>query len=57
MQVRASRVDRGVDVLVAAGRIGPEGGAALTDEARRRARSGAFFGHIAFVSVLARRPG
>jgi ubiquinone/menaquinone biosynthesis C-methylase UbiE len=50
-------VDRGVDVLVAAGRIGPEGGAALKDEARRRARAGAFFGHIAFVSVLARKPG
>jgi SAM-dependent methyltransferase len=50
-------VDRGVDVLVAAGRIGQECGAALKDEARRRAASGAFFGHIAFVSVLARKAG
>jgi ubiquinone/menaquinone biosynthesis C-methylase UbiE len=48
-------VDRGVDVLVAAGRLGPASGAALKDEARRRADAGAFFGHITFVSVLARK--
>jgi ubiquinone/menaquinone biosynthesis C-methylase UbiE len=48
-------VDRGVDVLVAAGRIGPECGAALKDEARRRVHAGEFFGHISFVSALARK--
>jgi ubiquinone/menaquinone biosynthesis C-methylase UbiE len=48
-------VDRGADMLYAAGRIGEELASALKAEARRRARDGAFFGHIAYVSVVARK--
>jgi hypothetical protein len=49
-------VDRGVDLLAALGSISPDGAAGLKDEARRRVSAGEFFGHISFVSVLARRP-
>jgi ubiquinone/menaquinone biosynthesis C-methylase UbiE len=49
-------VDRGVDVLVTAGRVGPDCAAAMKDEARRRVHAGEFFGHISFVSALARKP-
>jgi SAM-dependent methyltransferase len=50
-------VDRGADLLVAAGRAGPELAAALKTEARRRSEAGSFFGHIAYASVVARRAG
>jgi ubiquinone/menaquinone biosynthesis C-methylase UbiE len=49
-------VDRGADVLSATGVIGAETAAALKAEARRRAEVGMFFGHIAYVSLTARKP-
>jgi ubiquinone/menaquinone biosynthesis C-methylase UbiE len=49
-------VDRGVDVLRSSGRIGDDAAAALRDEARRRVERGGFFGHIAYVSLVASRP-
>jgi ubiquinone/menaquinone biosynthesis C-methylase UbiE len=48
-------VDRGADLLVASGTIGTELAEALKGEARRRVEAGAFFGHISYISVLARR--
>lgn len=50
-----SVIDRGVAELVAAGEIGDELGAALRTEARRRATTGSFFGHIAYASLVARK--
>jgi ubiquinone/menaquinone biosynthesis C-methylase UbiE len=49
-------VDRGADVLARAGTVGAEQAAALKNEGRRRASAGEFFGHISFVSVIARKP-
>ena len=49
-------VDRGADALVGMGRIGEELAAALKAEARRRFDRGHFFGHIAYGSILARKP-
>jgi hypothetical protein len=49
-------VDRGADALVAANRLGEPAAQALKDEARRRAGAGEYFGHIAYASVIARRP-
>ena len=49
-------VDRGADVLAGTGEIGAEHAAALKAEARRRAAAGDFFGHISFVSLIARKP-
>jgi arsenite methyltransferase len=51
-----SWVDLGADALVASGRIGVDMAAALKAEARRRVASGAYFGHIAYMSVVARKP-
>jgi ubiquinone/menaquinone biosynthesis C-methylase UbiE len=51
-----SIVDRGADVLAAAGEIGADTAAALKAEARRRAVAGAFFGHIAYAALTGRRP-
>ena len=48
-------IDRGADVLSAAGSLSVESAEALRQEARRRARDGEFFGHIPFVSVIARK--
>jgi len=45
-------VDRGAEALERDGRIGPDLGAALRAEARRRAASGEFFGHIAYASLI-----
>jgi arsenite methyltransferase len=50
-------VDRGADSLVAAGRLGAEAGEALKSEARRRVEADEFFGHIAYVSLIAEKPG
>lgn len=50
-------VDRGADSLVKDGVIGSELADALKAEARRRVSQGKFFGHIGFVSLLARKPG
>jgi ubiquinone/menaquinone biosynthesis C-methylase UbiE len=50
-------IDRGADTLVAAGGLGEPAAQALKDEARRRVDAGEFFGHIAYASLIARRPG
>jgi SAM-dependent methyltransferase len=49
-------VDRGADALVAAGRIGADMATALKAEARRRVASGEYFGHIAYMSCVTRKP-
>ena len=49
-----SWVDLGADALAAAGRIGADMAAALKAEARRRVASGEYFGHIAYMSLVAR---
>jgi ubiquinone/menaquinone biosynthesis C-methylase UbiE len=49
-------VDRGADLLRAAGLLGDDTAAALKAEARRRVAAGAFFGHIAYASLTARTP-
>ena len=48
-------VDRGVDVLLSAGRIGPDQAETLKAEAQRRSEAKEWFGHIAFASVLGRK--
>ena len=48
-------VDRGADMLQASGTIGQDLAVALKAEARRRAEAGGFFGHIAYLSVIARK--
>ncbi len=49
-------VDRGADALVASGRIGADMAAALKAEALRRVTAGTYFGHIAYMSLVARKP-
>jgi ubiquinone/menaquinone biosynthesis C-methylase UbiE len=49
-------VDLGADALAAAGRIGADMATALKAEARRRVAGGEYFGHIAYMSVVARKP-
>lgn len=49
-------IDRGADALAAAGRLGPHAAEGLKEEARRRAEEGAFYGQIAYASLIARRP-
>lgn len=49
-------VDRGADLLSVQGHIGKETAAALKEEARRRLRTGSFFGHIAYAGLVARKP-
>jgi ubiquinone/menaquinone biosynthesis C-methylase UbiE len=51
-----SWVDLGAAALVASGRIGADMAAALKAEARRRIASGEYFGHIAYMSLVARKP-
>ncbi len=46
-------VERGADILHAGGQIGAETAVALKAEARRRVAAGAFFGHIAYASLVA----
>ncbi len=48
--------DRGADSLVAEGVIGEKLAEGIKAEARRRAETGTFFGSIAFVSIIARKP-
>jgi ubiquinone/menaquinone biosynthesis C-methylase UbiE len=48
-------IDRGIDMLCDSGQISAEAAAALKAEARRRMET--FFGHIAYVSLTARKPG
>ncbi|NLD70138.1 MAG: hypothetical protein GX644_15145 [Limnobacter sp.] len=49
-------VDRGADLLSGQQLIGSETAAALKEEARRRLRAGRFFGHIAYVGLVASKP-
>jgi len=49
-------VDRGADALQKSGRIGGELAAALRTEARRRVKTGEFFGQITYASLIARKP-
>jgi SAM-dependent methyltransferase len=51
----SSWVDLGADALAASGRIGADAAAALKTEARRRVSSGEYFGHIAYMSLVARK--
>jgi hypothetical protein len=48
--------DRGADALAAAGTIGREFADAPKAEARRRVAAHAFFGHVAYASLTARKP-
>ena len=50
-------VDRGADILCGFGQIGDDMAAAVKAEARRRVAMGTFFGHIAYASLTARKPG
>jgi ubiquinone/menaquinone biosynthesis C-methylase UbiE len=47
-------VDRGAELLAREGTVGGDQAEALRTEARRRVTSGEFFGHISFLSVIAR---
>jgi ubiquinone/menaquinone biosynthesis C-methylase UbiE len=49
-------VDRGADVLLNNGRIGKETAEAFKAEAKRRSAARSWFGHIAFASLLGRKP-
>ena len=49
-------VDRGADTLVDEGVIGASLAEGIRDEARRRIEARSFFGSIAFVSIIARKP-
>jgi ubiquinone/menaquinone biosynthesis C-methylase UbiE len=49
-------VDRGADMLRSGGQIDAETAAALKAEARRRVEAGAFFGYIAYTSLVACKP-
>jgi hypothetical protein len=49
-------IDRGAEALLHDGRIGAETAAALKAEARRRSATKTWFGHIAFASLLGRKP-
>ena len=49
-------VDRGADTLVDEGVIGAALADGIRDEARRRVSEQSFFGSIAFVSIIARKP-
>jgi SAM-dependent methyltransferase len=48
-------IERGADLLCAAGQIGDDLAAELKAEARRRSAAGTFFGHIAYGSLTARK--
>ena len=50
-------IDRGADALLANGRVSPETAEGLKAEARRRSDAGEFYGHIAYASLIARKPG
>jgi ubiquinone/menaquinone biosynthesis C-methylase UbiE len=49
-------VDRGVDLLVAAGTLARDTADALKAEGRRRVESGTFYGFIAYGSLVGRKP-
>jgi ubiquinone/menaquinone biosynthesis C-methylase UbiE len=49
-------VERGIDMLHSFGQIGADTSGALKAEVLRRATDGTFFGHIAYTSMIARKP-
>jgi hypothetical protein len=49
-------VDHGAELLFAQGAIGCEAAEAIKGEAKRRVAAGEFFGHIAFLSLIVRKP-
>ena len=49
-------IERGADVLAQNGSIGVETAKALKSEAKRRSDESKWFGHIAFASLIARKP-
>jgi hypothetical protein len=49
-------VDRGADILRAQRQIDDDTAEALKAEARRRVQQGTFYGHIAYGSLIARKP-
>jgi SAM-dependent methyltransferase len=49
-------VERGADMLAAAGEVSAQTAEALKQEVVRRIEEGRFFGHIAYGSVIARKP-
>ena len=49
-------IERGADLLASSRSIGPEMAAAIKAEARRRAKTGEFFGQISYASLVARKP-
>jgi hypothetical protein len=49
-------IDRGADTLVEDGVIGRSLADGIRDEARRRVSEQSFFGSIAFVGIIARKP-
>ena len=51
-----SWIDRGADALAQSGVVGPDLAEAMKAEGRRRAEDGAFFGYMAYASVIARKP-
>lgn len=51
-----SWIERGAELLQQQGRIGAAQVEAFKNEARRRSDSGSWFGHIAFASILGRKP-
>jgi ubiquinone/menaquinone biosynthesis C-methylase UbiE len=48
-------IDRGADILSESGALAAEMADALRREARRRVHEGEFFGHISFISAIARK--
>jgi ubiquinone/menaquinone biosynthesis C-methylase UbiE len=54
-QYMLTLVDRGADTAAAAGTISDETAESCKKEARRRVRTGTFFGHIAYASLIARK--
>ena len=51
-----SWVDLGSDALVAARHLGAEAASAMKAEAPRRVTTGEYFGHIAYMSLVAGKP-
>ena len=49
-------VDRGADLLASRGQISENLATALKTEAKRRAEESAFFGYMAYASMVARKP-
>jgi hypothetical protein len=48
-------IDRVADILQCSGQLGDDAAAALKAEPRRRVETGTFFGHISYVSLVARK--